>query len=290
MDILDELEKLNIGIEFEINKESFKKAIVEQRQSLEEVDNMNEIALETKTTSPMEIKKVNTIEENESFMDLLLIYGNVIKNAETADKDQKKIHLENYILGMSFQFGLMINEFSAYLTSKVKEDLPEDIKKKHPDLTDDEFNEIKGNILDLLKIALPLAIQLIVVDNVGTPKLEIVTNELIQANRDKKFTRFMLSFLQCDMGNGNVKNFLMNYIKEENSKDIMKLILMKLSFYYSMWYFGNDPHIDDILLDLITEVQIKLSGSNNLTMQLRKGEYKMRLKQKYETQRKKLIG
>ena len=183
------------------------------------------------------------------------------------------------MLGMNFQFGLMINEFSSYLSTKRKEELPPEIKEKHPDLTDEEYENIKQNTLDLLKVVLPIAIQFCIVDNVGTPKLDIVIHELIQNNKDKKFTRFMLSFLLCDIGNGNIKTFLMNYISDEDSKDFLKLILAKLGIYYSMWYFGNNPHMDDVLLDLITEVQFKISGENRLQMQAKKGEYKKRIKQ-----------
>lgn len=38
----------------------------------------------------------------------------------------------------------------------------------------------------------------------------------------------MLSFLLFDIGSGNIKTFLMNYIGEETSKDILKLILVKI--------------------------------------------------------------
>lgn len=100
----------------------------------------------------------------------------------------------------------------------------------------------------------------------------------------------MLSFLLCDIGNGNIKTFLMNYISDEDSKDFLKLILAKLGIYYSMWYFGNNPHMDDVLLDLITEVQFKISGENRLQMQAKKGEYKKRIKQQYDLQRKKLVS
>ena len=191
---------------------------------------------------------------------------------------------------MNFQFGLIMNEFSVYLTSKTKEDLPEQLKEKHPNLTDEEYKKIKENVLDLLKIVLPVAIQFSLVDNVGTPKLEVVINELIQANKDKKFTRFMLSFLLCDISNGNIKTFLRNYINEENSKDILKLILAKLGFYYDMWYFGNNPQMDNILLDLIAETQIKLSDENSLQLQVKKDEFKKQIKQQHDAQRKKLAS
>lgn len=290
MDILDEIEKLSIGIEFNMNRKEYIEAITRSRCSIEEADELEGVLPAYRETSPMNITKISSIEESESFMDLLLIYGNVIKNAETADKDQKKIHLENYMLGMNFQFGLIMNEFSEFLKSKTKEDLPEELKEKHPDLTDEEYKKIKENVLDLLKIVLPVAIQFSLVDDVGTPKLEVVISELIQANKDKKFTRFMLSFLLCDISNGNKKIFIRNYINEEDSKDILKLILAKLEFYYDMWYFGNNPQMDNILLDLITETQIKLSDENSLQLQSNKDELKKQIKKRYDAQRKKLVS
>lgn len=240
MDVLDEIEGIKIKIELQSDKESFKKAITQNRKTMTEIDDMTEVAVTRNEKTPMEITKLNTIDESESFMELLAIYGNVIKNAETASKKQKKLHLDTYILGMNFQFGLMIKDFSAYLNSKTKEDLPDEIREKHPALTDEEYNEIRESILDLLKIALPIGMQFFIAENVGTPKLDIVINELIKENEDKKFTKFMLSFLYCDISNGRIKNFLQEYIKNEESKDILKLVLFKLGFYYSMRYFGNN--------------------------------------------------
>lgn len=289
MDILDEIEELSIDIEFNLDKNALRQTITEGRRSIEEIDEMDEIVIAQDDPSPMEITKINTVEESESFMDLLLIYGNVIKNAETIDKEQKKIHLENYILGLNFQFGLIIRELSAYLTSKTKEDLPVEIKEKHPNLTDKEYNDIKQNVLDLLKLVIPIAMQFSMVDNVGSPKLDVVISELIQTNKDKKFTRFMLSFLLCDIGNGNIKAFLANYIREEDSKNILKLIIAKLGIYYDMWYFGNNPRTDDVILDLITEAQIKLIGKNRLQVRMTKSEYKKQIKRQYDLQRKKLV-
>lgn len=290
MDILDEIEKLSINLEFDIKKDTFKEAIINNRYSIEEVDELTELKTFDQEHSPMKISKINSVEESESFMDLLLIYGNVIKNAEIVDKEQKKIHLENYILGMNFQFGLIMKEFAAYLTSKTKEDLPDEIKGKYPNLTDEEYEKMKQDTLELIKIVLPIAIQFNIANNVGSPKLEIVISELIQAYKDRKFTRFMLSFLFCDIGNGSVKTFLMNYIEEETSPDILKLILVKLGFYYNIWYFGKDAYMDEMLLDLITETQIKLSGQKSLLLNMNKGEYKKQIKRRYDTQRKELVG
>ena len=54
--------------------------------------------------------------------------------------------------------------------------------------------------------------------------------------------------------------------------------------------FGKDAYMDEMLLDLITETQIKLSGQKSLLLNMNKGEYKKQIKRRYDTQRKELVG
>ena len=291
MDDLGVLENLNFKIEFNIDKNEFKDIVMHNRKSIKEIDEIETLPSKNNDINPSEIKRLDNVNEEESFMDLLYIYGNVIKNAETLDKTQKKIHLENYILGMNFLFCLMLKELRVYLTSKTKEELPEEIRKNNNDLTDDEFEKIKENTLELFKFILPLAIQFYIASNVGTPKLELIISDLIECNKKEKFTRFMLSFLLCDIGDGTkINTFIKNYISEETSKDILKLIIAKLGLYYELWYFGEDKNIDNTLLELITDAQIKLSGDRNLELKSNKGIYKKQLKQQYDANRRKTIN
>ena len=69
----------------------------------------------------------------------------------------------------------------------------------------------------------------------------------------------MLTFLKCDLNITNLKGLLEKYIKEEKSKDILKIALMKLTFYYRFRFFGNSPQTDRDLADLITEINAKLN-------------------------------
>jgi len=48
--------------------------------------------------------------------------------------------------------------------------------------------------------------------------------------------------------------------------------------------------MDNILLDLITETQIKLSDENSLQLQSNKDELKKQIKKRYDAQRKKLVS
>ena len=54
-------------------------------------------------------------------------------------------------------------------------------------------------------------------------------------------------------------NVLGEYIRNEDSKDILKIALMKLTFYYRSRFFGNNVGIDHELIELITQIHMKIS-------------------------------
>ena len=76
----------------------------------------------------------------------------------------------------------------------------------------------------------------------------------------------MLEFLKCDLNVGNVMSELHRYIQKETSEGILKLIFMKLLFYYSMRFFGTNTQIYNSILDLIIEVQIELNPEKSATL------------------------
>ena len=99
----------------------------------------------------------------------------------------------------------------------------------------------------------------VILENIGTPKLEMAINDLMRQKKDKPFERFMLEFLRCDLNMGNAIVTLHDYINKESSEDILKLIFIKLIFYYRMRFFGDNLEINNNILDLIIELQIKLN-------------------------------
>ena len=97
-------------------------------------------------------------------------------------------------------------------------------------------------------------------------KLEVAIDELMGLKEDKPFEKFMLEFLKCDLNVGNVMSELHRYIQKETSEGILKLIFMKLLFYYRMRFFGTNTQIYNSILDLIIEVQIKLKPEKSSTL------------------------
>ncbi len=285
--IIDNVEKINIGIEFQNDSETIKRAIMENRKPIEEIDGLFGLC-SIEEPSPMGNSKciVNEYnEDNETFFDLLTIYGGAIKNAETISKDLKKSHLKTYILGINFQFGVMIDDFSSNLRNVREEDIVEDIKNNIPKISEPELKKMKNDISDMVKIILPIGMQFFIGTNIGTPKLELVIKELITENDSNKLTKFMLIFLFCDLGCENFIDYLKEYIKKENSKDILKLVFFKLSFYYRSRYFGNSKKIDKELLDLIVEVYLKITNQNNINARLKKGAFIDKFKRNLDFER-----
>ena len=65
---------------------------------------------------------------------------------------------------------------------------------------------MKEQLVDVTKLIFPIAIQNLILENGGTPKLEAAINELIKNKQDKPFEKFMLTFLKCDLKIGRLKH------------------------------------------------------------------------------------
>lgn len=258
MDLIDSLNNIQIITEFKMNREQFIADIKKNRPTQEQIDIIHDQVFKSEEVSPTELKK-SEMSANDDFLFLLLIYGSVIKNAELLDNKYKIEHLENYMFGMNMLYGLMLNSFQLLKEDIKFDDLSDQDKAYLHIKTEEEFEKGKEEALDFSKMILPIAIQNLIFENVGTPKLEAAINTLIQQKEEKPFEKFMLIFLKCDLNIVNLRTLLGKYIKNEKSKDILKIALMKLTFYYRSRFFGIDVQMDKDLLELITEINLRLS-------------------------------
>ena len=211
-------------------------------------------------TNPTEINKREIKEsEAEDFFVLLHMYGSILKNAELLDNKYKIEHLEYYMYGMNMLYSMLIKIFD-YMRKELKYNELTENEKSHLGIqSEEEFEKLKIQMIDITKLLYPIAIQNMILENVGTPKLEAAINELIKNKKGKSFEIFMLTFLKCDLKIVSLKNILGEYIRNEGSKDILKIALMKLTFYYRSRFFGNNLRIDNELIELITQIHMKIS-------------------------------
>ncbi len=278
IDVIDKLNNIEIITDFKIEKNELIKKLEENRPTQKEIDDMSDSSQKdvtpdefSKKKSPvlLETKKISqdseTVEEEdvqleaENFYLLLSIYGSILKNAELLDNSDKVQHLENYMYGMNILLGEI---FALAEIIKKESSFEEFIKEEQEDgkeLTQDDFEKSKELFFEVIKVSFPIALQHVILENVGTPKLEVAIDELMEQKKDKPFEKFMLEFLKCDLNVGNFQSGLHRYIQEENSEGILKLIFMKLLFYHRMRFFGTDKRRDKDIEDLILEVQIKFN-------------------------------
>ncbi|MGN6714390.1 metallophosphoesterase [Anaerocolumna jejuensis] len=281
---VDKLNKLKIMADFKLPKDELLKSLNKNRLTLKEIDDISDITNKKDDVTPVEISKKNNIkidapkivdtdaknptdnineQEAEDFYSLLQMYGSVLKNAELLDNKYKIIHLENYMYAMNILLGEILQVAEKVHEELSFEDFKKDLEETDEIPTEQEFKEFKNVIMEMVKVSFPIAIQNAILENVGTPKLEMAINELMAKKVDKPFEKFMLVLLKCDLKIENVMSELKRYIQKENSESILKLVMIKLIFYYRMRFFGTNPKTDTYLLDLIIEIQIKLQDDNN---------------------------
>lgn len=296
IDIIDGLNEYEIMTAFKIKKEELLQSLNVSRPTQDDLDHISDMSNKKEELTPIELSKkrqplvpsyiVNLEDkktdvesqevETEDFFSLVQMYGCVLKNAELLDNKDKIKHLEIYMYAMNILLGEIL-----HVTEQIKEELTfDDVKNDIEDLkeipSEEEFEKMKSTVLDMAKVSIPIAIQNVILENVGTPKLEMAINELLKEKDNKPFEKFMLIFLKCDLKIGSFQGMLGNYIKNENSESILKLILMKLIYYYRMRVFGVNITMDNVILDLICDTQRKLNPkeSRKLSMCYAKGDKK----------------
>ena len=282
MELIDKLNNIEIITDFKIEKDELVKKLEENRPTQKEIDDMSDSSQPevspdefSKNKSPILIETKQSLQDSEndneemvqqeaeSFYLLVSIYGSILKNAELLDKSDKIRHLKNYMYAMNILLGEIY-----VLAEKIKREIPfeEFINENEVEgkqLTKKDFERSKEIFLEVIKVSLPLAMQRMILENIGTPKLEVAIDELMECKEDEPFEKFMLEFLKCDLNVGNIISELRKYIEKETSEAILKLIIMKLLFYYRMRFFGANTKMYNEILDLIMMVQIKLSPERN---------------------------
>ena len=300
IDVIDTLNNIEIITDFKIEKEELVKKLEENRPTQKEIDDISDNSQKELTPDEFSKKKSSILlidkhelqnseviskevvqQEAEDFYLLVSIYGNILRNAELLDNSDKVQHLENYMYAMN----ILLGEIFA-LAEVIKKEMPlEDFikeNKEKEELTQEDFEKSKESFFEMIKVSFPIALQHVILETVGTPKLEIAINELMEQKEDKPFEKFMLEFLKCDLNMGNIMSELHRYIQKETSTSILKLIIIKLVFYYRMRFFGAKTQTYGGILDLIMEIQIKLNPEQKKAIKENKSIVRKELAKKIE--------
>lgn len=153
--------------------------------------------------------------------------------------------------------GIFKKNTEEYFNGEVSE--MEQLPEKY---TPEDICKLKAIMQDVLKISIPIVLQNIALENVGTTKLKSIIEGVIKDKNSSEFARFFSVFMFSDLHLPGLQRVLKEYVAEANNKSLLTIIFFKLLYYYRFRYFSSslDPFFENILAD----INIKLHGGNKL--------------------------
>lgn len=254
-EFLLKIEDYNIGLDIGIPEDTFSKTIGGSKLSQIQSDRVLDSRDISEDNLPENLDKQIAHEDMESFIGTLLIYGSCLKNLELITKEQKKIIYNDYISGLCVMLGIFIKATEEFFQEEIldMEKVPEKYSKEH-------IHEAKKSLQDIIKISLPIIIQNIAFENVGTVKLKSIIEEGIQKGNNNEFARFFNVFLFSDLRLPGLKKMLKDYVSNIDNKSLLTIIFFKLMYYYCLRYFS--PVLDPFFENILADINIKLNKGN----------------------------
>ena len=267
-DIIDinEITKINLNENFtkELTADTLKSKVKENQLSAEEKDNI----LEDGESSHKEQPQLERREQKafmERSIECLDLYAKVLKNSELIIKSEKQRALELCINKYCKMLGLIyIVYFAANQNKLVADDSPTEI--------------LNLSIEQTFILIIPIILQSIILQNLGSPKLKPIIDEQINL-ATTEIEKFLLVCLYGDMKlEGYLKKFKI-LLDETRSKYVIEITIAKM-LYYNAFYIKTKAE-EDQLADLLSELII----TNR--QKIKTGPIKDRTKAHYLTQFKK---
>lgn len=253
--IVPTISDYNIGIDISLPEENFSRRIGESKLTQAQSDEIQDEKDTSDLCTPDEIDKSVTHKDMDSFIHTLLIYGGCLKNLELLPRKEKEVMYDDYNLGLCIMLGIFKKNTEEYFNSEVY-----DMEQFPEKYTDEEIHKQKALMQDVLKITLPIALQNIALENVGTTKLKSIIGGVIKNKDSSEFARFFSVFMFSDLHLPGLKQVLKDYVAEATSKSLLTIIFFKLLYYYRFRYFS--PSLDPFFEDILSDINIRLYGRN----------------------------
>ncbi len=242
------LNDYDIGIDIAVPEDEFAERIESGRLSQIESDRISDSPDISEKTLPEKIDKNLEHSDADAFVDTLLLYGGCIKNLELLDLDTRQKAFNDFLLGLRILLAIM---------KDISEHFFEDILSSDEQLDPDKKARIKSFANDFSRIVLPLSIQNIALDTIGTVKLKKVFEETYKNSDSDDFDMFFCVFTMCDLRLPGVRTMLTEYVKRTQNTSLLKIIFFKLLYYYQFRYYGTS--LDSFLLDKMADINIKIN-------------------------------
>lgn len=251
--VTEELNNYQIEVDISLPEEVFSQKLEQGRLTQEESDELSDVRSSADPENAEIIDKSKEINEGSAFAQTLQIFGNCIKNLEFIDIEEKHEAFCDYLLGLSIILALMKQGAEMNCEQEIKEML-----EAPEEYSDKDIEELKRITNDFIKIALPICIQNIALDNIGTIKLKSTYEAVMRSNDATPFYRFFSTFILCDLRVPGVGDIIKNYLAGITDKSLLKIAFFKLMYYYQLRYF--DGEFDHILESELSNINLKLNG------------------------------
>ena len=256
--IIAELDNYNIGLEISIPDSTFPQKLAEARLSQKESDDLSDPGDTSERVLPETINKNVTHSEMNAFIETLLIYGSCLKNLELITKVEKVSAFDDYLTGLCIMLAILKSHTEDFFDRMICE-----MESRPEEFDIQKIQKAQNTFKDIIKIALPLTIQNIALENVGTSKLKSILEGVIQKESLDNFKKFFSTFLYADLRLPGLKNILHQYAKDAQDKSLLKIIFFKLLYYYQFRYFSSS--LDVFLENTLADVNIKLQSKNKFS-------------------------
>ena len=141
--------------------------------------------------------------------------------------------------------------------------------------TQEDIDKLIDITQDIIKIVLPISIQNVALENVGTTKLKTIYESAMGSFDIHDFSKFFSTFILCDLRVHGAIEIIQNYVRKITDKSLLTIIFFKLMYYYQLRYFPStyDAQLESILADI------------NLKLQGKRRDYKSKVIQKIKSKR-----
>lgn len=259
--MLEELNDYKIGINISTSDDDFLNNLTGTQLSEAESDELQDIRPDPEQNNPQKIDKNISHEEMDSFVKTLIIYGNCLKTLDHLDFEEKQKMYNNYMLGLCIMLGVLKKTTEDFYNEEISsmESSPEQYSKK-------DIAELEEILKDIIKITLPIALQNIALENIGTVKLKKVIEDAINSS-SLDFQKFFSVFLYCDLRIPGLREVIKSYCADIKNKSLLTIIFFKLLYYYRLGYFS--PSLNQFLEKTLVNINSKLYNcskveSNNI--------------------------
>lgn len=253
--LMNELSDYHIGLEISLPENTLKERLNETRYTQEKSDKLSDSVDSSETLLPENIDKQVTHDDMDSFIATLMIYGSCLKNLELISRAEKALAFDCYLSGLCITLAIFKKHTEEFFDDMISE------MEQNPEKYDaKQVTRAKNTLIDILKIALPLSIQNIALENIGTTKLRAIFDEAIKNSSLDDFKKFFSVFMFADLRLPGLQKVLQSYASEAKDKSLLKIIFFKLLYYYQFRYFSSS--LDSFLENTLADINIKLSNGS----------------------------